>query len=112
MRPLAISLVVLIGTASLGLAQDQTLRGVFPPPGAVPPAAATSGAPAAGALSAGPIGVGPRVTIVGKAIEGQTLPHDVSPLPISDRPGYGRAIVNGHHSIIDLNNNRIVRVLD
>jgi len=111
MRALAMSFVVLIGTASLGLAQDETLRGVFPPPGAVPPAA-RSGAPAAGALSAGPIGVGPRVTIFGKAIEGQTLPHDVSPLPISDRPGYGRAIVNGHRSIIDLSNNRIVRVLD
>jgi hypothetical protein len=112
MRALAMSFVALMGTASLGLAQDQTLRGVFPPPGATPPAAAKSGKPAAAALSASPIGVGPRVTIVGKATEGQTLPSNVSPAPISDRPGYGTAIVNGHRSIIDLSNNRIVQVTD
>jgi hypothetical protein len=52
------------------------------------------------------------VTIVGKAVEGQTLPGNVTPLPMSDRPGYGTAIVNGHRSIIDLSNNRIVQVMD
>ena len=112
MRALAMSFVALMGTASLGFAQDQTLRGVFGPPGATPPAARKSGAPAAGALSSSPLGVGPRVTIVGKAVEGQTLPGNVIPLPMSDRPGYGTAIVNGHRSIIDLSNNRIVQVMD
>ena len=112
MRALALSFVALMGTASLGLAQDQTLRGVFAPPGAAPLGAAKSGTPATGALSASPIGVGPRVTIQGKAVEGQTLPGNVTPLPMSDRPGYGTAIVNGHRSIIDLSNNRIVQVMD
>ena len=112
MRALVVSFVALMGTASLGFAQNQTLRGVFPPPGAAPPAAAKSGTPATGALSASPIGVGPRVTIVGKATEGQTLPDNVTPLPMPDRPGYGTAIVNGHRSIIDLNTNRIVQVTD
>jgi hypothetical protein len=106
------SFVALMGTASLGFAQDQTLRGVFGPPGATAPAARKSGAPAAGSLSSSPLGVGPRVTIVGKAVEGQTLPGNVTPLPMSDRPGYGTAIVNGHRSIIDLSNNRIVQVMD
>ena len=112
MRALAVSFVALMGTASLGFAQDQTLRGVYGPPGATPPAAAKSGKPAAAALGSEAIGVGPRVTIVGRAVEGQTLPSNVSPLPISDRPGYGTAIVNGHRSIIDLSNNRIVQVMD
>ena len=112
MRALAMSFVALMGTASLGFAQDQTLRGVFPPPGAAPLGAAKSGTPATGALSASPIGVGPRVTIQGGAVEGQTLPGNVSPLPMPDRPGYGTAIVNGHRSIIDLSNNRIVQVIN
>ncbi len=112
MRALAISFVALMGTASLGLAQDQTLRGVFAPPGAAPLGAAKSGTPATGALSASPIGVGPRVTIQGGAVEGQTLPSNVTPLPMPDRPGYGTAIVNGHRSIIDLSNNRIIQVLN
>jgi hypothetical protein len=112
MRALVASFVILLGTASLGFAQDQTLRGVFAPPGAAPPAAMKSGTPATGALSSSPIGVGPRVTIVGKAAEGQTLPSNVSPAPISDRPGFGTAIVNGHRSIVDLSNNRIVQVTD
>jgi len=112
MRALVLSFVVLLGMGSLGLAQDQTLRGVYGPPGAAPVPAAKSGTPATGALSASPIGVGPRVTIQGGAVEGQILPGNVSPLPMSDRPGYGTAIVNGHRSIIDMSNNRIVQVTD
>ena len=112
MRALAMSFVALMGTASLGFAQDQSLRGVFAPPGAAPLGARKSGTPATGALSSSPIGVGPRVTIQGGAVEGQTLPGNVTPLPMPDRPGYGTAIVNGHRSIIDLSNNRIVQVMD
>jgi hypothetical protein len=29
-----------------------------------------------------------------------------------DRPGYGKAVVNGHRVIVDLNSNRIYQVLD
>jgi Protein of unknown function (DUF1236) len=112
MRALVLSFVALLSMGPLGFAQDQTLRGVFPPPGAAPLGAAKSGTPAAGALSSPPIGVGPRVTIAGKAVEGQTLPGNVTPLPMPDRPGYGTAIVNGRRSIIDLSNNRIVQVMD
>jgi hypothetical protein len=101
---------VFMATGSLGYAQDQPLRGVYGPPGSAPPPTKSGKATAPNYGFA--IGTGPRVTIIGKAVEGQTLPSSVSPLPISDRPGYGTAIVNGHRSIIDLNNNRIVQVMD
>jgi len=109
-RALILFCVTLLAMASSGYAQDQ-LRGVYAPPGWAPPAG-KSGKPAAAALDSGAIGNGPRVTIVGGAAEGQTLPSNVTPAPISDRPGYGTAIVNGHRSIIDLSNNRIVQVMD
>ena len=48
----------------------------------------------------------------GEPTEGQALPNGVNPAPIADRPGYGRAIVNGKRAIIDLSNNRIVQVMD
>jgi hypothetical protein len=111
MRALILFCLTLLAMASSSYAQDQ-LRGVFSPPGAAPLGATKSGTPAAGALSSSPIGVGPRVTIQGGAAQGQTLPNNVSPLPMPDRPGYGTAIVNGHRSIIDLSNNRIVQVMD
>jgi hypothetical protein len=111
MRALVLSFVALLGAGSLGYAQDQSLRGVFGPPGAAPPAA-KSGKSSFSGLDSGAIGNGPRVTIVGGAAPGQTLPSNVSPAPMSDRPGYGTAIVNGHRSIIDLSNNRIVQVMD
>jgi hypothetical protein len=95
---------------SLGYAQDQTLRGVYAPPGWTPPPAKSG--KASGAPDGGAIGNGPRVTISGRATEGTTLPNDVSPAPMSDRPGYGTAIVNGHRTIVDLRNNRIVQVMD
>src|SRR6202453_1135279 len=100
----------LLAMGSSGYAQDQ-LKGVYNPPGWAAPAA-KSGKPAAAALDSGAIGNGPRVTIVGGAAEGNTLPSNVTPAPMSDRPGYGTAIVNGHRSIIDLSNNRIVQVMD
>ena len=39
MRALVVSFVALLGTGSLGFAQDQSLRGVYGPPGAAPPPA-------------------------------------------------------------------------
>jgi hypothetical protein len=111
MRTLVLFCVItLLAMGSSGYAQDQ-LKGVYNPPGWAPPVG-KSGKPAASALDSGAIGNGPRVTIVGGAAEGQTLPSNVTPTPISDRPGYGTAIVNGHRSIIDLSNNRIVQVMD
>jgi hypothetical protein len=113
MRAFVVSFIALLGMGSSGFAQDQTLRGVYAPPGAAPPAAAKSGKPGSfSGLDPGAIGNGPRVTIAGRAAEGQTLPSNVTPAPMSDRPGYGTAIVNGHRSIIDLSNNRIVQVMD
>jgi hypothetical protein len=109
MRSLVLSFVALLGFGSLGYAQDQTLRGVYGPPGLTP---ATPSGKSTFAPDLGAIGTGPRVTISGEAIRGQMLPSNVSPSPMSDRPGYGRAIVNGRRAIIDLNTNRIVQVLD
>jgi hypothetical protein len=111
MRALVLFCVALMAPGSLGYAQDQPLRGVYAPPGSAPPPGKSGKATAAPDYGFA-IGTGPRVTIVGRAVEGQTLPSNVSPAPISDRPGYGTAIVNGHRSIIDLNNNRIVQVMD
>jgi hypothetical protein len=112
MRAFVVSCIALLGMGSSSFAQDQ-LRGVYAPPGATPPAAAKPGKPGSfSGLDPGAIGNGPRVTIVGRAAEGQTLPSNIAPAPISDRPGFGTAIVNGHRSIIDLSNNRIVQVMD
>jgi hypothetical protein len=110
MRALLLFCVALMATESFGYAQDQTLRGVYAPPGWAPPPSKSGKASAAPV--GGAIGNGPRVTISGSATRGQTLPSDVSPAPIADRPGYGTAIVNGHRTIVDLNNNRIVQVMD
>jgi hypothetical protein len=112
MRALVLLCVALFGSGSLGYAQDQpgALRGVFAPPGLTPSVGSrksTLSAPGNGA-----IGNGPRVTVYGEPTRGQTLPNDVNPAPISDRPGYGTAIVNGRRTIIDMSNNRIVQVLD
>jgi len=112
MRRLVLFSVALLGTGSLGYAQDQTLRGVYNPPGMTSTRSTPSGGSTFGAPELGAVGTGPRVTISGEAIQGQRLPSDVAPAPIADRPGYGRAIVNGRRAIIDLNTNRIVQILD
>ena len=82
----------------------------MPLPGCPP--AKSSGKSTLSTPDYGAVGTGPRVTIVGDPTQGQALPNGVNPAPIPDRPGYGRAIVNGKRAIIDLNNNRIVQVLD
>jgi hypothetical protein len=112
MRALFLLCVAFFGTGSLGYAQDQpgTLRGVFAPPGLTPSVGSRNSTPSA--PGSGAVGVGPRVTVYGEPTRGQTLPNDVNPAPISDRPGYGTAIVNGRRTIIDMSNNRIVQVLD
>ncbi len=112
MRALFLFCAALMAMGSLGYAQDQPLRGVYVPPGWTPPAAKSGSKATAAPDYGGAIGNGPRVTIAGQATEGTTLPNDVSPAPMSDRPGYGTAIVNGHRTIVDLRNNRIVQVMD
>jgi len=94
-----------------GLGQPQTLKGVYAPPGMS--ALGQSGkslTPYGSELGA--VGNGPRVTLPNDPAQGQTLPSDVNPRPITDRPGYGSAVINGHRVIVDLNNNRIFQVLD
>ena len=59
-----------------------------------------------------PIGGAPRITVPGDPVQGQTLPNDVTPTPIPDRPGYGRVVINGRRAIIDLNTNRIYQISD
>jgi hypothetical protein len=113
MRTLALSCIALLGTGSLGLAQNQpgALRGVYAPPG-LTPSSPKSGKSTLSAPDYGAVGNGPRVTISGTPTQGDLLPSGVSPAPMSDRPGYGTAIVNGKRAIIDMNSNRIVQVLD
>ena len=111
MRALVLSFAALIAMGLPGYAQDQTLSGVYAPPGATPPAA-KSGKSSYTAPDYAPVGGYPRVTISGRASRGTLLPNNVNPAPISDRPGYGTAIVNGRRSIVDLSNNRIVQVMD
>ena len=59
-----------------------------------------------------PIGGAPRITVPGDPVQGQTLPNDVTPTPIPDRPGYGRVVINGRRAIVDLNTNRIYQISD
>ena len=110
MRALAVSCAALLAMGYSCYAQEQ-LRGVFGPPGSTPPAA-KSGKSTLSAPNYGAVGNGPRVTVSGQPTQGQLLPNDVNPAPISDRPGYGTAIVNGRRAIIDLSSNRIVQVQD
>jgi hypothetical protein len=112
MRALVLSCVALFGSGSLGYAQDQpgALRGVYAPPGLTPSVGSRKST--LSAQDNGAIGNGPRVTVYGDPTRGQTLPNDVNPAPISDRPGYGMAIVNGRRTIVDMSNNRIVQFLD
>jgi hypothetical protein len=113
MRALVFPCLAMLTTATVGFAQDQpgALRGVYGPPGSTAPAA-KSGKSTFSSPDNGAIGNGPRITISQDPSRGQMLPSDVRPAPISDRPGYGTAIVNGRRAIVDLNSNRIVQVLD
>jgi hypothetical protein len=111
MRAIIFLCVVLLGMGSLSYAQDQTLRGVYAPPGLTPPAKSL-GKSTLSFPDSGEVGVGPRVTISQEPSRGLLLPSNVNAAPIPDRPGYGKAVVNGRRVIIDLNSNRIYQVLD
>ena len=112
------SLFILLVTLSAGYAQSGagTLEGVYGPPQstsghlrgvfnapqeAPPPPAFGTSAPV------------PSVSLPGSGdVVGRLLPEGVKPSPMSERPGYGRATVNGHSAIIDLGTNRIVQYAD
>lgn len=115
MRQFGFSLFILLVAGSTGFAQNNLqgvygppqsdtghLRGVFNAPQS-PPATASYGTSA-------PV---PSVSLPGSGdVVGRVLPEGVKPSPIPDRPGYGRATVNGRSAIIDMNSNRIVQYSD
>ncbi len=113
MRQFVSSLFILIVAGSAGYAQNLEgvhsppesgtghLRGIFGPP---------QSAPAAAYGTSGPV---PSVQLPGSGdVVGQVLPEGVKPSPMPDRPGYGRATVNGHSAIVDMGSNRIVQYSD
>lgn len=127
MRAIILSVVVLSGLGCAGYAQNQpqTLKGVYAPPGmqglgsGLGSSGLGSGLGSSGKSSStlsapdlGALGAGPRVIVPGKPGRGDTLPQDVTPTPIPDRPGYGAVTVNGRRVIVNLNTNRIVQTLD
>jgi hypothetical protein len=114
MRAIVLSLVVFSGLASSCYAQNQpgTLKGVYGPPSSSALGASGKSSSTLSAPINVPLGGAPRVTVPGDPVQGQTLPNDVTPTPIPDRPGYGAAIVNGRRAIVDLNTNRIFQISD
>jgi hypothetical protein len=113
MRQFAFSLFILLVTGSAGHAQN--LEGVYSPPeSGTGHLRGTFGAPQAAptATYATPAPV-PSVSLSASGdLVGQVLPEGVKPSPMADRPGYGRARVNGHSAIIDMGSNRIVQYSD
>ena len=112
MRAIVLSIAVLCGLGSSGYAQNQ-LKGVYGPPGS---SALGASGKSSGGLSSSlgnvPVGGAPRITVPGDPVQGQTLPNDVTPRPIQDRPGYGWVLINGRRAIVDLNTNRIYQISD
>ena len=131
MRRFVLSLIVLWAAASekstaqdLGSPDSPTggLQGVYAPPESAPgqlrgvyrPSRALAATPLSTRLSASANSSLDNVPSVSIPVDsdGQSLPQSVQASPMPDRPGYGRARVNGHLAIIDLNGNRIVQFLD
>ncbi len=125
MRRFVLSLVAFFCAVSAGYAQNsaKTLEGVYGPPQSAPGALrGVYGAPQSPPPQRLPSTItapdyatserGPIVSVPGKAELGESLPEGVKPSPIPDRPGYGRAEVNGRRAIIDMNDNRIVQYSD
>jgi hypothetical protein len=111
MRAIVLSIAVLCGLGSSGYAQNQ-LKGVYGPPGSSALGASGKSSGLSSSLGNVPVGGAPRITVPGDPVQGQTLPNDVTPTPIPDRPGYGRVVINGHRAIVDLNTNRIYQISD
>jgi hypothetical protein len=111
MRAIVLSIAVLWGLGSSGNAQNQ-LKGVYGPPGSSALGGSGKSSGLSSSLGNVPVGGAPRITVPGDPVQGQTLPNDVTPTPIPDRPGYGRVVINGHRAIVDLNTNRIYQISD
>jgi hypothetical protein len=121
MRRFVLSLAVSLIMASAGHAQEKStlvpafspgagqLRGVYAPPQSAAPTSLPT--TITGPSSSVSDNV-PNVTMPGDAQIGQALPDGVAASPMVDRPGYGRAIVNGHNAIVDTNSNQIVQFSD
>ena len=121
MRRFVLSLAVSLIAASVGHAQQKStlqpafspgsgqLRGVYGPPQSTAPASLPTTITGPSSTTSDSV---PNVTMPGEAQVGQALPQGVTAAPMSDRPGYGRAIVNGHNAIVDTNSNQIVQFSD
>ena len=122
MRRFVLSLAVLFVAASVGHAQQKStlqpafsssgsgqLRGVYGPPQSAAPTSLPTTITGSSSATSDSV---PNVTMPGEAQVGQALPQGVTPSPMSDRPGFGRAIVNGHNAIVDTNSNQIVQFSD
>ncbi len=121
MRRFVLSLAVSFVAMSVGHAQQKStlqpafspgsgqLRGVYGPPQSAAP---TSLPTTIGGSSSATSDSIPNVMMPGEAQVGQALPEGVTAAPMFDRPGYGRAIVNGHNAIVDTNSNQIVQLSD
>jgi len=118
MRAVVLSVAILVGLVQSSQAQNQpqTLKGVYGPPnssalGVTPKSTLSTSPSTLSAPNLGAIGNGPRVIVPGSPVRGDTLPPDVTPSPIADRPGYGAVTVNGRRAIVDLHTNRIFQYL-
>jgi hypothetical protein len=127
MRQIFVSLAVLLYAGTAGDAQDNSgLAGVYGPgqtaqpapaavggiygpgqsaPAAPPPPATSSSAPEDTTQP-------PEMLVPGPPLPGRALPIGSNPLPLSDRPGYGTMIVNGHTAIVERGTNRIIQLLN
>ena len=114
MRAIVLSVCVLCGLGSSGYAQNQNAQGRLRSPWVVGIGRARQvvGRPLLLAGQCAHWRRSPRITVPGDPVQGQTLPNDVTPTPIPDRPGYGRVVINGRRAIIDLNTNRIYQISD
>ncbi len=122
MRRFVLSLAVLFVAASVGHAQQKStllpafsssgsgqLRGVYGPPQSAAPTSLPTTITGSSSATSDSV---PNVTMPGDAQVGQALPQGVTSAPMSDRPGFGRAIVNGRNAIVDTNSNQIVQFSD
>ena len=115
MRQLVFLFLTVLAAESAALAQNElgptqgvhappqsstgNLRGVFAPPQSAFPTRPVYGTPV------------PSLSLPSAQV-GDLLPEGVNASPMPDRPGYGRATINGRPAIIDMGSNRIVQYSD
>ncbi len=121
MRRFVLSLAVSFVAMSVAHAQQQStlqpafssgpaqLRGVYGPPQSAAPTSLPTTITGSSSTTSDSV---QNITMPGEAQVGQALPQGFTASPMSDRPGYGRAIVNGRNAIVDTNSNQIVQFSD